>query len=71
VGVVLRLRSKQGWQPREWPRGREGGLRDEREWIESLDDRELAQLCAGLGQIDQAVKGFREKPEKPPKRDAA
>lgn len=55
---ALRLRSR--WEPREHPRYREGAGRDERAWIDSMSDRELAQLCAGLGQVDKAVKGYRK-----------
>jgi hypothetical protein len=54
--LALRFRS-QGM--REWPRYREGAIQDERRWIDSLDDRELADLAAGLGAVDRAVKAHR------------
>jgi hypothetical protein len=54
---ALLLRSRQE-MPR-WPRRREGALKDERTWINSLDDRELAQLAAELHAVDKAVKDFR------------
>jgi hypothetical protein len=62
----LLLRSRQQHLP-HWPRFREGARRDERRWIESLSDRELAQLAAELHAVDKAVKNFR----KPNKKDAA
>jgi hypothetical protein len=52
--VFLLLRSRQ------WPRYREGARKDERAWIASLSDRELAQLAAELGRIDRVVRDFRE-----------
>jgi hypothetical protein len=73
--LLLVLRSRQDWR-RDWPRYREGAKQDERRSIESLSDRELAQLAAGLGQVDKAVRDFRS-PEKAadkflgPKKDAA
>jgi hypothetical protein len=61
VGAVtgaLLLRSRRDLP--EWPRYREGAKRDERRWIKSLDDQELARLCAELHAVDKAVKGFRK-----------
>jgi hypothetical protein len=66
--IPLHLRSRSAWQPREYPRRREGALKDERKWIDSLDDRELAQLAAELGRIDKVVKTYKRKVDK---RDAA
>jgi hypothetical protein len=66
--IPLRLRSRQD-MPR-YPKRRQGALRDEARWIDSLSDRELAQHAAELGRIDRAVKTFRKKVE-PPKKDAA
>lgn len=43
----------------ERPRYREGAKQDERRWIETLDDLELAQLAAELGRIDREVRNFR------------
>jgi hypothetical protein len=67
-GFLLRLRSR--WEPREWPRHREGAVRDERDWIDSLNDRELADLCAALGQVDKAVKDFRAQRTEPQQENA-
>jgi hypothetical protein len=58
TGRVLELRARQDLP--KWPMRRRDALRDERRWIASLDDRELAQLCAGLYQVDKAVKAFRK-----------
>jgi hypothetical protein len=58
-GLVLELRSMQG-AGRDWPRYREGARRDERAWIESLSDGELARLAAELHAVDKAVKTFHE-----------
>jgi hypothetical protein len=55
----LLLRSRE-----EWPRYREGAKRDERHWIESLSDPELAQLAAELHAVEKAVKAYRN-PEPP------
>ena len=62
LGLLLRSR---GEMP-AWPRFREGAKRDERRWVESLNDRELAQLAAELGRVDKAVKDFHRS-----KKDAA
>jgi hypothetical protein len=62
-GHLLLLRSRQPWQREwraEWPRRREGGVRDERDWIRELDDRELARLAAELHAVDKAVKSFKK-----------
>lgn len=67
-GLLLELRSR--WQAREWPRFREGAIKDEHQWIASLDDRELARLAAGLYGVEKAVKSFEKANEKPNK-DAA
>lgn len=67
--LLLRLRSRT-WEPREWPRFREGARADERAWIKQLDDRELAQLAGELGRVDRAVREFHQAAEKPDK-DAA
>ena len=54
----------------EWPRYRADALKDERRWVDSLDDRELAQHAAELGRIDKAVATFHAKTE-PQEEDAA
>jgi hypothetical protein len=64
--LLLVLRSRQDWR-RDWPRYREGAKQDERRSIESLSDRELAQLAAELHAVDKAVKNS----PKPEKKDAA
>jgi hypothetical protein len=57
----LLLRSRQ-----DWPRYREGAKRDERRWIESLSDRELARLAAELGRVERVVRDYRRKhPRRP------
>jgi len=53
-----------------WPRYREGATKDERRWIDSLDDRELGQHAAALARIEKVVKSFHAKGERP-KEDAA
>jgi hypothetical protein len=58
LGLLLRSR----WEPREWPRYRAGARADEREWLDSLSDRELAEHAAALHAIDQAVDGYRRPP---------
>jgi hypothetical protein len=64
--VVLLFRSRRSrWEPPEWPRYREGAVADERVWIESLDDRGLAQLASGLGRVDRAVREAHQADEKP------
>jgi hypothetical protein len=78
VSGLLRLLLRSRQDMPEHPRYREGAKRDEREWIHGLSDRELAELCAELHAVDQAVETFR-KPEPPeigpllddPKKDAA
>lgn len=57
-GRLLELRSR-GDMPR-WPRHREGAREDERRWVDQLSDSELADLVAGLTQVDRAVKAYRE-----------
>jgi hypothetical protein len=52
-----------------WPRYRKGAKRDERRWIESLTDRELARLAAELYAVEKAVRGFRK--THPKRKDAA
>jgi hypothetical protein len=66
--LLLRLRSR--WQPREWPRNREGAIADEKVWIKSLDDRQLAQLASELGRVERVVRDTHQAPEKP-EEDAA
>ena len=61
-GRVLLLRSH-----RDHPRFREGARKDERRWVESLNDRELAKVAAELYAVDKAVKNF----NKSKKKDAA
>jgi hypothetical protein len=58
-GRVLLLRSKSPMP--EWPRYRKGAKRDERRWLEQLNDRELAEHAAALHQVDKAVKDFHGK----------
>jgi hypothetical protein len=48
-----------GWEPREYPRYRQGATRDEREWLDALDDRQLGEHCARLGEIERAVRAYR------------
>jgi hypothetical protein len=33
-------------------------LVDEREWLDSLDDRELGRVVRGLNSVDRAVDGY-------------
>jgi hypothetical protein len=63
TGLVLELRSTSS-AGREWPRRREGAKRDERRWIESLNDEQLRRLAAEIHTVDQAVK-------RKPRKDAA
>jgi hypothetical protein len=58
VSGALLLRSRRDLP--EWPRYREGAKRDERRWIASLNDRELARLAAELRAVDKAVKDFKK-----------
>jgi hypothetical protein len=62
LGLLLRSRSSMP----EWPRRRQGALKDERRWIEQLNDRELAQLASDLHAVDKAVKNVEKA-----KKDAA
>jgi hypothetical protein len=43
-----------------WPRYRRGARRDERRWLESLNDRELAEHVAALHAVDKAVKNAKK-----------
>jgi hypothetical protein len=58
---ALEFRSRRG-SPQQWPRN---ALREERQWLNSLGDRELAEHCAALHAIDRAVRDFRGGPEPP------
>jgi hypothetical protein len=57
-GRLLLLRSRRDLPSH--PRYREGAKRDERRWIESQSDRELAQLAAELHAVERAVKAAHE-----------
>jgi hypothetical protein len=60
VSGLLRLLLRSRQEMPAWPRYRRGARRDERRWLESLNDRELAEHVAALHAVDKAVKNAKK-----------